>query len=82
DASIPEDGAAGWLAGAAFQIPEIALKASITYRSEIDHKINADETIALADSITANAGMLGSTIGQLVAAGQLTPAQAGAIQQT
>ncbi|MDR0068382.1 transporter, partial [Acinetobacter sp. 11520] len=47
-----------------------------------DHKINADETIALADSITANAGMLGSTIGQLVAAGQLTPAQAGAIQQT
>ncbi|WP_202743427.1 outer membrane protein transport protein [Acinetobacter calcoaceticus] len=82
DANIPEDGAAGWLAGAAFQIPEIALKASITYRSEIDHKIDAGETIALADSITANAGALGSTIGQLVAAGQLTPAQAGAIQQT
>lgn len=82
DASIPEDGAAGWLAGAAFQIPDIALKASITYRSEIDHKIDANETIALADSITANAGALGSTIGQLVAAGQLTPAQAGAIQQT
>ncbi|MGQ0979948.1 outer membrane protein transport protein [Acinetobacter baumannii] len=82
DASIPEDGAAGWLAGAAFQIPEIALKASITYRSEIDHKIDADETIALADSITANAGMLGGVIQNLVASGQLSAAQAGAIQQT
>ncbi|MFV5366789.1 OmpP1/FadL family transporter [Acinetobacter oleivorans] len=82
DADIKETSGAGWLAGAAFQIPDIALKASITYRSEIDHKLDADETIALADSITANAGALGSTIGQLVAAGQLTPAQAGAIQQT
>lgn len=34
----------GWLAGAAYQIPEIALKASITYRSEIDHDTNAKET--------------------------------------
>ncbi len=34
----------GWLAGAAYQIPEIALKASVTYRSKIDHDIkNADE---------------------------------------
>ncbi|OEY94148.1 transporter [Acinetobacter proteolyticus] len=82
DASIPEDGAAGWLAGAAFQIPEIALKASITYRSEIDHKINANETIALADAIGANSAMLGGAIAQLVQAGQLTAAQAGAIQQT
>src|SRR5690606_40267020 len=29
----------------AFQIPEIALKASVTYRSEIDHDINIDETL-------------------------------------
>ncbi len=82
DASIPEDGAAGWLAGAAFQIPEIALKASITYRSEINHKIDADETIAMADAITANASMLGGVIQKLVASGQLTPAKATAIQQT
>ena len=35
----------GWLAGAAYQIPEIALKASLTYRSEIDHDVkNATET--------------------------------------
>ena len=47
DADIPEDSAAGWLAGAAYQIPEIALKASITYRSEIDHKVNVRENIPL-----------------------------------
>lgn len=45
DANIGEDSAAGWLAGFAYQIPEIALKASVTYRSEIDHKINVNETI-------------------------------------
>ncbi|TQR73145.1 OmpP1/FadL family transporter [Acinetobacter sp. RF14B] len=45
DASVGEDSAVGWLAGAAFQIPEIALKASVTYRSEIDHDINIDETL-------------------------------------
>lgn len=82
DANIKETGGAGWLAGAAFQIPEIALKASLTYRSEVTHKVDADENIALADAITANAGVLGTTISQLVAAGQLSPAQAGAIQQT
>lgn len=82
DANIKETGGAGWLAGAAFQIPEIALKASLTYRSEVTHKVDADETIALADAITTNAAVLGTTISQLVAAGQLSPAQAGAIQQT
>ncbi|MFW2787281.1 long-chain fatty acid transporter, partial [Acinetobacter baumannii] len=38
DANIKETTGAGWLAGAAYQIPEIALRASVTYRSEIDHK--------------------------------------------
>lgn len=37
----------GWLAGAAYQIPEIALKASITYRSEVKHKIDAYENFGL-----------------------------------
>lgn len=46
DASIPEDSALGWLAGVAFQIPEIALKASVTYRSEIDHDVNINETLS------------------------------------
>lgn len=45
DASIPEDSALGWLAGVAYQIPEIALKASVTYRSEIDHEVNVGENI-------------------------------------
>lgn len=44
NADIPEDSAVGWLAGAAYQIPEIALKASVTYRSEIKHKVNIDES--------------------------------------
>jgi len=44
NANIGEDGALGWLAGLAYQIPDIALKASLTYRSEIDHDLNADES--------------------------------------
>ena len=40
---LKEDDAFGWLAGAAYQIPEIALKASVTYRAEIEHKMNANE---------------------------------------
>ena len=45
DAHFKEDSAVGWLAGAAFQIPEIAFKAAVTYRSEIKHKIDTQETI-------------------------------------
>ncbi len=45
----------GWLVGAAYQIPEIALKASVTYRSEIDHKTKINE------SATGNAGPAGVT---------------------
>ena len=44
NASIKETGDVGWLAGAAYQIPEIALKASVTYRSEIDHKTTENES--------------------------------------
>ncbi len=44
NASIKETGDIGWLAGAAFQIPDIALKASVTYRSEIEHSINVKES--------------------------------------
>ncbi|MEN3977473.1 outer membrane protein transport protein [Acinetobacter sp. CWB-B33] len=43
-ANIGEDSAVGWLAGVAYQIPEIALKASLTYRSEIEHSVNIDES--------------------------------------
>lgn len=41
--SISEEDAWGWLAGIAYQIPEIALKASLTYRSEIEHEASTHE---------------------------------------
>ncbi|WP_336141258.1 outer membrane protein transport protein [Acinetobacter sp. 102] len=47
DANIKETTGVGWLAGAAYQIPEIALKASLTYRSEIDHDVNIKEDLSL-----------------------------------
>lgn len=45
DATMKKDGATGWLAGLAYQIPEIALKASLTYRSEIEHELSSNENI-------------------------------------
>ena len=53
-----EDESVGWLAGVAYQIPEIALKASVTYRSEIEHKMNASEQFNAA-GMTGNAGLDG-----------------------
>ncbi|KAA8732715.1 transporter [Acinetobacter qingfengensis] len=58
DANFKEDGSWGWLAGFAYQIPEIALKASLTYRSEIDHEMTTNENVPLASSL----GSLSSTI--------------------
>ena len=45
DANIKETSGTGWLAGAAYQIPEIALKAAITYRSKIDHNVDVSENL-------------------------------------
>jgi long-chain fatty acid transport protein len=45
DAHISSGDGYGWVAGAAFSKPEIALKAALTYRSEIDHENNIDETV-------------------------------------
>ena len=53
NASIKEDSAAGWLAGFAYQIPEIALKASITYRSEVEHSVAVDESSVGTGQLTA-----------------------------
>ena len=44
---VDQEPAFGWLAGFAYQIPEIALKAALTYRSEIKHKANATETSSI-----------------------------------
>ena len=52
DANIHEEQAWGWLAGLAYQVPEIALKASLTYRSEIDYDANIDEQIPTIDALS------------------------------
>jgi long-chain fatty acid transport protein len=45
----------GWLAGVAYSKPEIALKAALTYRSEIDHNLNLSEKFpALASPLAPN----------------------------
>ena len=41
----------GWLAGASYSKPEIALKASLTYRSEIEHTANSAELYPFVDSL-------------------------------
>jgi len=43
DFKTGRDEAVGWLAGVAYQIPEIALKTSLTYRAKIKHEMNAYE---------------------------------------
>lgn len=45
DAKIATDTQLGWAAGLAFYKPEIALKAALTYRSEIEHASEIAETI-------------------------------------
>lgn len=47
DAEVNSDTAYGWVAGLGYSIPEIALKANLTYRSEIDHKAPIAETVPL-----------------------------------
>lgn len=69
DADIKETGGGGWLVGAAYQIPEIALKASLTYRSEIDHKVNVNENFSVTSALTNNPAVLAGLLG-------VTPAQA------
>lgn len=45
DVHFKEKGELGWLAGASYQMPEIALKAAVTYRSKIKYNFQADENI-------------------------------------
>ena len=74
DAKIKETGGVGWLAGAAFQLPEIALKASVTYRSEIDHDVDAVENLTVEKALDANPAVLGGL--------GVTPAQIAAMKST
>ena len=45
----------GWLAGISYSKPEIALKAALTYRSEIDHSMNIYESYPLAPVLSGGA---------------------------
>lgn len=45
DLNINPDTDYGWIAGLAYSKPEIALKAALTYRSEIDHSVDATESL-------------------------------------
>lgn len=58
-ASIEKEGAWGWLAGAAYEIPDIALKASVTYRSEIEHTAKTHESFKVAQLLAATTAGLG-----------------------
>ncbi|MCO8058736.1 OmpP1/FadL family transporter [Acinetobacter towneri] len=61
DADMKEDSELGWIAGLAYQIPEIALKASLTYRSEVEHELTATETLG-GNPISAITAGLGAPI--------------------
>ncbi|CUH82175.1 Outer membrane protein transport protein (OMPP1/FadL/TodX) [Tritonibacter multivorans] len=41
---VNKDGALGWVAGAAYEKPEIALRVALTYSSEIEHDFALNET--------------------------------------
>jgi len=48
DLNVNPDIDYGWIAGLQYSKPEIALKAALTYRSEIDHSVTAQESMLLA----------------------------------
>lgn len=56
DATISEDTAYGWVAGVAYSKPEIALKASLTYRSEIEHTTKMAERLPVAPMLNSSLG--------------------------
>ncbi|UUS56879.1 MULTISPECIES: OmpP1/FadL family transporter [unclassified Acinetobacter] len=56
----------GWLAGVAYSIPEIALKAAITYRSEIEHNTKSNETLLPYLSLSALTSSVDATTPQSV----------------
>jgi len=53
EADFGSDTALGYVAGASFEIPDIALRASLTYQSAVDHSFDVTET---SDLILSNTG--------------------------
>lgn len=54
DATFHNSGAWGWLAGAAYQIPDIAFRAALTYRSAINHNVETTENYGGLLGVGAN----------------------------
>ena len=50
-AHVSPDQDYGWLAGVSYSKPEIALKAALTYRSEIDHDMRISENYPLLEEV-------------------------------
>ena len=65
DATIPQKDEWGWLAGISYQIPDIALKAALTYRSDISYDMDVREDIPTLGALA----LLGkSDVANLIAA--------------
>ncbi|NUG00551.1 outer membrane protein transport protein [Acinetobacter oleivorans] len=64
----------GWLAGLAYQIPEKAVKVSLTYRSAITHKVNATENAPLIDMLSTQQGrdLVNQHLDYMISIGQMT----------
>lgn len=45
NAKFKQEGEVGWLLGGSYQLPDLALKAAVTYRSKIKYKFQVDEDI-------------------------------------
>ena len=52
-AKLQQDNRLGYVAGFAFEKPEIALRLAVTYRSEIEHHLKTSEAIALPAAVLA-----------------------------
>lgn len=53
NAAFSNDSALGYMLGAAYEIPEIALRVALTYHSEIDHDLDTTETSALFGTLNS-----------------------------
>lgn len=51
---LKRDNSFGWLTGISYQIPEIAFRANLTYRSEINHKNQAEESLPFSSSAVSD----------------------------
>ena len=84
-AKLQQDNRLGYVAGFAFEKPEIALRLAVTYRSEIEHRLKTSEAIALPAAVLARltgvTNQLNGVTAQLnTVTGQLTQVNGGLAQ--